>query len=339
MFRDEATIEVIAGRGGDGIVSFHREKFVPRGGPDGGDGGDGGSVVLVASEGLNSLLSIGRRHRYQAEPGRPGMGQRKAGRGAEDLVIEVPVGTQVFDQRRGNLLRDLARAGDRVVVALGGQGGRGNARFASSVRQTPRIATEGKPGERRELRLELKLFAEAGLVGLPNAGKSTFLAAVTAATPKIADYPFTTLAPQVGIAELSPTETLVLADLPGLIEGASEGHGLGHRFLKHVERCRVVLHLVDVSPSADTPAPEAWRVVERELERFSAELAAKPRIVVATKCEDAEAEANAADLERAVGAPVLRVSALRRDGLAEVLRAAWRLVRAPSGAGTPSAGA
>jgi len=328
MFRDEAEIEVIAGRGGDGVVSFRREKFAPRGGPDGGDGGDGGSVVLVASPNLNSLLPVGRRYAYKAESGRPGAGSNQSGRGAEDLVLDVPIGTQVFDRDHGNLLRDLAREGDRVVVARGGSGGKGNARFATSVRQAPRIATQGEAGERRILRLELKLFAEVGLVGLPNAGKSTLLAAVTAATPKIADYPFTTLAPEVGIARLSDTETLVIADLPGLIEGASEGHGLGHRFLRHVERCRVIVQLVDVSDSATTAPLEAWRVVDAELSRFSAELARRPRLLVASKCEGPEAEERASTLEAGTGVRVFRTSGVRKSGLRELLLEAQRSVRA-----------
>jgi GTP-binding protein len=330
MFRDEADIEVVAGRGGDGIVSFRREKFVPRGGPDGGDGGAGGSVVLVASAATNSLLPIGRRYRYQAESGRPGAGANKSGKDGADLVLEVPVGTQVLDRARGNLLRDMARDGQRLVVVQGGRGGAGNARFATSVRQTPRIATEGKPGERRELRLELKLFAEVGLVGLPNAGKSTFLSVVTAATPKIADYPFTTLAPQVGIAEIGPAQTLVIADLPGLIAGASEGHGLGHRFLKHVERCRVILHLVDVSELADVEPHEAWRVIGRELEQFSSDLARKPRLVVATKCESDAARSRASELESQIGQRVWRISSARREGLRELLAEAHRTVHAPA---------
>jgi GTP-binding protein len=332
MFRDEADIEVVAGRGGDGIVSFRREKFVPRGGPDGGDGGAGGSVVLVASAGTNSLLPIGRRYRYQAENGRQGMGANKSGKDGADLVLEIPVGTQVLDRARGNLLRDMARDGQRLVVAQGGRGGVGNARFATAVRQTPRIATEGKAGERRELRLELKLFAEVGLVGLPNAGKSTFLSAVTAATPKIADYPFTTLAPQVGIAAIGPAQTLVIADLPGLIAGASEGHGLGHRFLKHVERCRVILHLVDVSELADVEPCAARRIIERELTQFSSELAGKTRIIVATKCESDAARARARELESDVGAPVWEISAVQRQGLRELLAETYRRVHAPAAA-------
>lgn len=327
MFKDECEIQVVAGKGGDGVVSFHREKFVPRGGPDGGDGGAGGSVVLVASEHLNSLLPVSRRHRYAAHEGQNGMGQLCSGKSGKDLEVEVPVGTQVFDRARGNLLRDLTRVGQRLVVAQGGNGGLGNARFANSVRQTPRFATEGKSGEERLLRLELKLFAEVGLVGFPNAGKSTFLSSVTAATPKIADYPFTTLAPQVGIASLNETETLVLADLPGLIEGASEGIGLGHRFLKHVERCRLVLHLVDVSETAEHDPLEAWRIIKSELARFSIELAGKTRILVATKVESEAAEERAANLERETGERVWRISSARRKGLKELLVEAHRQVR------------
>ena len=320
MFRDEAEIEVIAGDGGDGRVSMRREKFVPFGGPDGGDGGDGGSVILRADANLNSLLPIGRRFRYAAEGGEGGLGSNKAGRSAQDLVLSLPVGTQIFDRERGNLLRDLKKDGAQVVIAQGGSGGLGNARFASATRQTPRHATKGRPGERRRLRLELKLFAEVGLVGLPNAGKSTLLATVTAATPKIADYPFTTLTPQVGIAQVSQAETLVIADLPGLIEGASEGIGLGHRFLKHVERCQAILQLVDVSESAEMAPAEAFRVIDAEVRAFSELLAKKERVVAASKCESEDDEARAAELERALGQKVFRLSALRRTGLLEVLR-------------------
>ena len=329
MFRDEIEIEVTAGKGGDGLVSFYREKFVPRGGPDGGDGGRGGNVILCATDQVNSLLKLGRRMRYQADDGRPGGNSNKAGRDGADLEIEVPVGTQVFDAARGNLLRDLAHNRERLEIVRGGDGGLGNARFATAVRQTPRFAQPGKPGEQRRLRLELKLFAEVGLIGLPNAGKSTFLSKVTAATPKIADYPFTTLVPQVGIARVGDYDTLVIADLPGLIEGASEGHGLGHRFLKHVERCGVLLHMVDVSGESAEDPSVGWRVVELELERAARNLFAKPRLVVATKVESPEAEERAALLEAAVGAPVARISSWTGHGLRELLSAAQRLVRAP----------
>lgn len=336
MFRDEAVIHVQAGKGGDGLISFYREKFVAKGGPDGGDGGRGGSVVLVTSEHVNSLLELGRRQRYAARDGEPGGTRNKAGCDSEDLVLEVPVGTQVFDLEHGNLLRDLQALGERLVVAQGGEGGLGNPHFANAVRQAPRMATKGKPGEVREVRLELKLFAEVGLVGLPNAGKSTLLSRVTAATPKIADYPFTTLSPNVGIARVGDFDTLVFADLPGLIEGASEGKGLGHQFLKHVERCKVLLQLVDVSGELGGDPLEDWRVVDTELARSSPELYAKPRLVVATKCEDEQGEARAAELEQALAdvtaggcdtRRVLRISAVLGEGLPELLLAAHALVR------------
>ena len=326
MFRDETTIEVIAGKGGDGLVSFRREKSAPRGGPDGGDGGDGGSVVLVASSRESSLLRVGRQFRYAAEKGRPGGTNKCAGRSGDDVVIEVPIGTQVYDKERGNLLFDLDHDEARLVVSQGGRGGRGNIHFATSIRQVPRKATLGTLGEERVVRLELKLFADVGLVGLPNAGKSTFLSVVTAARPKIADYPFTTLDPQVGISELDFGVTLVIADLPGLIEGAADGHGLGHRFLKHVERCRALLHLVDVSAHANTPPAEAYEVICEELVEFSPELACKPRIVVATKYEDDSDNERLAELEEAAGQKAVCISALKREGLREVLTGAYKLV-------------
>ena len=327
MFRDECEIEVIAGKGGDGLASFRREKYVPKGGPDGGDGGRGGSVWLVAEERVSSLLELGRKPRYRARDGRPGMTKNCSGAAGDDLVLEVPVGTQVLDAARGHVLRDLATPGDRVEIARGGKGGRGNQHFATSVKQTPRTAERGREGERRRLSLVLKLWAEVGLIGLPNAGKSTFLAAVSAARPKVADYPFTTLEPQVGIAPVADYDTLCIADLPGLIEGASEGVGLGHRFLKHVERCRVLLHLVDVSGAAEPEPIEAERVIAGELRRYSAELAGRPRLVVATKCEDDEAEERADALEAALGEPVRRISSHTGRGLDELLAAARELVR------------
>lgn len=341
MFRDEAVIRVQAGKGGDGLISFYREKFVSKGGPDGGDGGRGGSVVLRTSEHLNSLLDLGRKQSYVARDGEPGGTRNKAGRDSEDLVLEVPVGTQVFDNKDGNLLRDLARSGERLVIARGGDGGLGNPHFTNAVRQAPRIATKGQPGEAREIRLELKLFAEVGLIGLPNAGKSTLLSKITAATPKIADYPFTTLSPNVGIARVGDFDTLVVADLPGLIEGASEGRGLGHQFLKHVERCRVLLQLVDVSAECVDDPISAWRVVDVELAKSSPELHAKPRVIVASKCEGDEALARADALEAALRglesggcdtSKILRISAARGAGLRELLALARVLVRQSSGA-------
>ena len=334
MFRDEVELTVIAGKGGDGLISFYREKFMPHGGPDGGDGGKGGSVVLAVSDHVNSLLELGRKTRHEAPSGQPGGPRNRAGRDAEDLVLEVPLGTQVFDAERGNLLRDLSKPRESLIAAAGGHGGLGNVHFANAVRQAPRIATKGQPGETRKLRLELKLFAEVGVIGLPNAGKSTFLSKVTAATPKIADYPFTTLSPNVAVARIGEFDTLVIADLPGLIEGASEGHGLGHRFLKHVERCKVLLQFVDVSSDAPTEPFAAWRIVDNELQKSSPELAAKPRLVIASKCEDQASEQLAAQLELALRGEalprpeVLRMSAILGDGLDAVLIAAHTLARA-----------
>ncbi len=327
MFRDECEFEVIAGRGGDGLVSFRREKSVPKGGPDGGDGGKGGDVVLVASPHVNSLLAVGRKPRYAAGNGQPGGPRNRHGANGKDVVVDVPIGTQVFDRDRGHLLRDLDQEGQRLVVARGGRGGRGNASFKSAVRQTPRRAEPGSEGERRDVRLELKLFAEVGLVGLPNAGKSTLLSRVSRATPKVADYPFTTLAPQVAIAPVGDFDTLVLADLPGLIEGAAEGAGLGHRFLKHVERCRVLVHLIDVSEGALQPPSEARDVIEDELRRYSSELFGRPRILAASKCEDAAADRRADALEAESGRKVLRISSVQGRGLKELLEAARRAVR------------
>ena len=320
MFRDEAVIRVRAGRGGRGIVSFRREKYVPRGGPDGGDGGRGGSVVLEAREGLSSLYDLAHTPLLKAENGRSGEGGNRTGRSGKDLVIPVPVGTQVFALPRENLLKDLDRPGARLVAARGGRGGRGNARFATPERRAPRIAEEGEPGEERELKLVLKLIADVGLVGLPNAGKSTLLSRLSAARPKVADYPFTTLAPVLGIVELDRSRTFVMADLPGLIEGAHRGAGLGDRFLKHVERTRILLHLVDCSSGAPDPV-EAFDVIRRELEAFSKVLSAKEWIPAATKMDDPSGEERAARLEKGLGKPVLRISSVTGLGLEALLGA------------------
>lgn len=327
-FRDEAEVEVVAGKGGDGIVSFRREAHVPLGGPDGGDGGNGGSVVFVADPNVHSLLDIGRRFRYAARNGQPGGPRNRTGKSAQDEVIRVPVGTLVYDSERGNLMRDLAKPEDRLVVAEGGKRGKGNTRFATAIRQVPRKATLGTPGEQRRLRLELKIFAEVGLLGFPNAGKSTFISRVTAARPKVADYPFTTLDPQVGIARVKDYDTLVVADLPGLIEGAAEGAGLGHRFLKHVERCGILVHLVDVSEAAEREPAAAWETLEDELRRYSPELHAKPRLTVASKCfEDEGWEERLEQLRSVAGGSVIGMSSILGTGVDEVLRDAHRVVR------------
>jgi GTP-binding protein len=341
MFRDELTLELQAGRGGDGLVSFRREAKVPKGGPDGGDGGAGGDIVFVARGEHNSLLKLGRARRYAAKNGRPGGTGNCTGKSAPDLELDVPVGTQVYDAEHGNLLFDLAEPGARLVIAAGGAGGYGNKRFANSVNQAPRRATPGRPGERRRVRLELKLMAEVGLVGLPNAGKSTFLARVTRATPKIADYPFTTLQPEVGIAAVGDTDTLVIADLPGLIEGAARGHGLGDRFLRHVERCAVLLQFVDVSELAAAEPLTAFQTIDRELERSSPALARKPRLVVGSKCETADDRARLEELAaalRGASAPgraplaILPLSSLTGRGVDPLLWAALREVRAAGAA-------
>lgn len=336
MFRDEAVIEVVAGKGGDGIVSFHREKFVQKGGPDGGDGGRGGSVVLVATDSTHSLLRVARAFRYAARDGRPGGPRNRAGAGSDDVVVEVPPGTQVFDAERDNLLADLDQPGARVVAAAGGAGGKGNQRFATSVEQAPRKATRGKPGEHRRLRLELKVLAEVGLLGLPNAGKSTFLSTVTAARPKVADYPFTTLAPQVGIAALSGFRSLMLADLPGLIEGASDGQGLGHAFLKHLERCSVLLQLVDVNPAGTDDPVEAFQVIDEELRKASPDLHGRRRLVVGTKHhEDEGSEERLAALDAVVRAaghePVVGISSVLGLGVPELLERLWGAVHPADG--------
>ncbi len=319
MFLDEIEFVVRGGKGGDGCVSFRREKYAPRGGPDGGDGGRGGDVVLRPSVHENTLYHLAGRAEFEAQKGRPGHGSNMTGGSAGDLVLDVPVGTVVLDAERGHVLKDLAQAGDVFVVARGGKGGRGNAAFATSTNRTPREAEPGQIGEERRIRLSLKLIADVGLVGLPNAGKSTLLATLSRARPRIADYPFTTLEPHLGIVPLAETTSFVMADIPGLIEGAHEGRGLGVQFLKHVERTRVLLQLVDCSSTADLEPHDAHDVVLAELRGYSAELARRPLLVVATKVEDDASRARAAELASAIGRPVLSISAATRHGLRELL--------------------
>jgi GTP-binding protein len=332
-FLDHARVEVRSGSGGHGCVSFRREKFVEFGGPDGGDGGRGGDVWAEAVDGLNTLIDYRYQQHFFARNGQPGMGKQRTGRSAEDIVLKVPVGTEVLEDDGETLVADLTRPGQRVLLAAGGNGGWGNLRFKSSTNQAPRNANPGQEGVERTLWLRLKLIADAGLVGLPNAGKSTFLAAVSNARPKVADYPFTTLHPGLGVVAVDGAE-LVLADIPGLIEGAHEGRGLGDTFLGHVERCAVLLHLVDGTSGS---VAEDYRVIERELEAYGAGLAGKPRVLGLNKVDaldEAAADAAAAALAAASGLEVHRLSGATGRGVPEVLRtlrAAIDAVRAAEG--------
>ena len=314
-FVDEATIEVTAGKGGNGCVSFRREKYVPRGGPDGGDGGDGGSVFLEGDVALNTMIDYRYTRRLRADNGEAGRGRNCSGKSGEDLILPVPLGTTVLDEDTGEVLGDIRETGERLLVAQGGFHGLGNTRYKSSVNRAPRQSSPGTEGESRKLKLELKVLADVGLLGLPNAGKSTFIRAVSAATPKVADYPFTTLIPSLGVVKVDAYRSFVAADIPGLIEGASEGAGLGIRFLKHLTRNRVLLHLVDVAPIDGTDPAEAARSVVKELERFSPALAARPRWLVLNKIDLVDAAAVAACRDRVVKAldwqgPVYEISAV-----------------------------
>jgi len=324
MFIDEVNIRVKAGDGGNGCLAFRREKYVPKGGPSGGDGGRGGDVVLVASQHYNTLLHLRFNPEHRAERGRHGEGSNKTGRNGAAAEVPVPVGTIVYDSETGELIHDFTRPGERFVVAQGGRGGRGNARFATSTHQTPTEHEPGFPGEERRLRLELKLLADAGLVGFPNAGKSTLISRISAARPKIAAYPFTTLEPCLGVVHLEDERTFVVADIPGLIEGAHQGHGLGTRFLRHIERTRLLLHLVDVSEAGGRDPAKDFDVIMAELASFSHELAAKPMLVVATKMDAAQEPSRVnslAGLAAARKLPFFKISAVTGEGIRELTRA------------------
>src|SRR6266536_1684546 len=324
-FLDEAKVYIRSGDGGNGCVSFRREKFIEFGGPNGGDGGKGGDVIALAVEGLNTLIDYRYQQHYTAKNGRGGMGKDRHGASGDDLVMKVPAGTQIYEEDGETLLADLTDVGQRAVLAKGGNGGFGNARFKTSTNRAPRHANPGQPGEERTIRLRLKLIADAGLVGLPNAGKSTFLAAVSAAKPKIADYPFTTLHPQLGVVEIDGGE-FVLADIPGLIEGAHEGVGLGDRFLGHVERCRVLLHLVD---GTGEHAGKDYKIVRHELEAYGHGLTDKPEIVALSKADALSPEQlkqQVARLKRAAKRTPLVLSAVAQSGVPEVLRSLVRVI-------------
>ena len=326
MFVDTAKVIIRAGKGGNGAISFRREIYIPKGGPDGGDGGKGGDVVFVASKDCNTLIDFRFQPKLIAEDGKAGSGQKSSGKSGKDLLVEVPVGTVV--KRDGEIVADLVRDGQREIVAHGGDGGYGNWHFRSSVRQTPKIAELGNPDEAFDAELELKLIADVGLIGFPNAGKSTFLSVVSNATPEIADYPFTTLTPNLGVAKVDDSSILI-ADIPGLIEGASEGKGLGDQFLRHVERTKVLLHLVDVY---NDDAGKAYKDIRTELEKYSKELAARPELVVLTKTEGLDAEMiqmqMQAILEVNPEAKVMAMSSAAHQGITEVLRELAQIIAA-----------
>jgi GTP-binding protein len=328
MFVDEAVIQVKAGDGGNGCVSFRREKYIPKGGPDGGDGGDGGSVVMLADPNKDTLLDFSGRHHWRAQRGQSGMGKKMSGLSGDDLVIRVPPGTLIFDAEHQLLLADLDGPERRVVIAKGGKGGRGNWRFKSSTNQTPRYAEHGEEGQQRRLRLELKLIADIGLVGMPNAGKSTLLRAISAARPKVADYPFTTLDPQLGIVELDSDRRLVVADIPGLIEGAQHGAGLGHAFLRHIERTKIIVHLLDLFPADGSDPAENYRKIRRELEAFSPTLAQKREIIAANKMDLATDNDAIEHLRHELpDKQIYPISGASHHGVEKLLELLWKILQ------------
>ena len=324
MFVDTAKVYIKAGKGGNGAISFRHEIYIPKGGPDGGDGGKGGDVVFVASKDCDTLIDFRYQPKLIAEDGKAGSGQKSSGKSGKDLIVEVPIGTIV--KRDGEIVADLTHDEERAIVAHGGDGGYGNWHFRSSTRQVPKIAELGNPGEAYEAELELKLLADVGLVGFPNAGKSTFLSVVSNATPEIADYPFTTITPNLGVAKVDD-HSILIADIPGLIEGASEGKGLGDRFLRHVERTKVLLHLIDVY---NDDAGKAYKDIRSELANYSEELASRPELVVLTKTEGVDDEIIAmqmkAILDQNPDAKIMKISASAHRGLTEVLRELWQII-------------
>lgn len=318
-FVDEAIIHITAGKGGDGCLSFRREKYVPRGGPNGGDGGHGGSVFLHANPSLNTLIDFRYQRLHRAENGQPGMGNNCSGKSGEDLVLEVPIGTMVYDNETEELIGDLTVADQLVLVGQGGKGGLGNTHFKSSVNRAPRQTTKGTQGEKRELKLELKVLADVGLLGLPNAGKSMLIRAVSSAKPRVADYPFTTLYPNLGVVRVGPLRSFVMADIPGLLEGAAEGTGLGIQFLKHLTRTHILLHVVDIAPLDGHDPVQAAEAIIQELQKFSAELADKPRWLVLNKIDllpTEEVEARVTDIVTRLHwqGPVFKISAIAKEG-------------------------
>ncbi len=327
MFIDQAKIWIKAGNGGHGCVSFRREKFIPKGGPDGGDGGRGGDVYFQAAKNLDTLLDFAGKHHWQAQNGQPGSGANKHGASGNDLVIKVPPGTLIHDIDLDLLLKDLNEIGLKVRVCRGGRGGKGNKAFATSINQTPRNAERGKEGQERNIRLELKLIADVGLVGMPNAGKSTLISRCSAARPKIADYPFTTIEPVLGIVELSDFRRFVMADIPGLIEGAHAGAGLGHEFLKHIERTTILAHILDIMPTDGSDPAENYKAIRSELEKHSKILAQKQEIIIANKI-DLDPDARIVkDLEEKLPQPIHPISAVTGQGIKELSEFLWQKVK------------
>ncbi len=322
MFIDRVKIKIKAGNGGDGVTAFRREKFVPKGGPSGGDGGNGGSVWLESDEGLNTLLHLRYNPEHKAERGRHGEGSNRHGKEGADVTVKVPVGTQVFDAETGNLLFDFTEINQKFLAAKGGKGGWGNSHFATPTKRAPKYHYVGRPGADKELQLELKLIADVGLVGFPNAGKSTLISVISAAKPKIADYPFTTLEPNLGVVDLGDFRTFVVADIPGLIEGASEGAGLGDRFLRHVERTKLILHLVDVSSLSGRDPVDDYTIINRELANYDRNLATRPQIVVATKLDILDEPQRLESLREFVkshGQQFLEISSATKKGIKELV--------------------
>jgi len=328
MFVDQARIFVKGGDGGNGIVAFRREKYVPMGGPSGGDGGRGANVILVADEGLKTLMDFKYRRHFKAERGAHGQGKNMHGAWGQDLRVKVPVGTVIKDDESGEVLADLLVHGQEAVVARGGRGGRGNARFSSAINKAPSFSENGEPGEEKWIRLELKLLADAGLVGFPNAGKSTLISRVSAARPKIADYPFTTLVPNLGVVMTRERDTFVLADIPGLIEGAHQGLGLGHEFLRHIERTRVILFILDAAQTEGRDVVEDYRILYRELELHNPDLLKRPQLIVANKMDIPAARDNARRLESELGKTVYCISAVTGQGVEELMEKTYALLQA-----------
>ena len=331
MFVDRVTIELIAGKGGDGCLSFRREKYVPRGGPDGGDGGNGGSIIIQAEAGVDSLTALSHRKFWKADRGHHGSGQNRRGKDGNDVTVKVPPGTIIIDAEHDFVIKDLVEDGDSFVAAQGGKGGKGNARFKSSVNQVPREWTPGAEGEARKFKLELKVIADVGLVGKPNAGKSTLLSRVTKATPQIADYPFTTKFPNLGRVVLDWERTFIMADIPGLIEGASEGVGLGHEFLRHIERAGILVHLVEPQPMDGTDPLENYYAITDELVQYNEQLGQRPQLVAVTKAELPDAEQVRDQLAAATNSDVFLISSVTGQGLNELSNAIFQALQQASG--------